>query len=90
MPDFCDNCTAAANADQRDTNRDGFGNVCDADLDGNGIVDDADKKAMSGLVGQSGDGLDADLDGNRLVDKKDIKLLKKQFGKPPGPSAADR
>ncbi|MGB5471915.1 MAG: hypothetical protein WBQ78_00375, partial [Gammaproteobacteria bacterium] len=39
VDDAIDNCTLVANADQRDTNGDGFGNVCDADFNNNGIVD---------------------------------------------------
>ena len=34
-----DNCTLVANPDQRDSNADGYGNVCDADLNGDGSVD---------------------------------------------------
>ncbi len=34
--DTQDNCTLVANADQRDTDADNFGNVCDADLDNSG------------------------------------------------------
>ena len=34
-----DNCTSVANADQLDTDSDGFGNACDADDDGDGAFD---------------------------------------------------
>src|SRR4029450_6775085 len=33
-----DNCTLVANADQRDTNDDGFGNICDTDIDGDCVT----------------------------------------------------
>jgi uncharacterized protein (TIGR03790 family) len=33
-----DNCLDLANADQRDTDGDGYGNLCDADLDNDGVV----------------------------------------------------
>jgi len=38
VPDNADNCTLVGNADQRDTNGDGFGNLCDPDLDNDGNV----------------------------------------------------
>src|SRR5690606_6829295 len=38
VPDALDNCIRIPNPDQRDTNGDGFGNVCDADVDGDGRV----------------------------------------------------
>jgi len=37
-----DNCLGVANADQRDTNFDGFGNACDADFNGDCIVNALD------------------------------------------------
>ncbi|MEE9398307.1 MAG: thrombospondin type 3 repeat-containing protein [Methylococcales bacterium] len=40
--DVHDNCTQTANTDQHDTNRDGVGNFCDPDLDGNLTVNAAD------------------------------------------------
>ena len=40
--DVVDNCIRVANPDQRDTDGDGFGNVCDGDLDNNGIVNSLD------------------------------------------------
>ena len=36
--DTQDNCSIDANEDQRDTDQDGYGNLCDADLDGDGVV----------------------------------------------------
>lgn len=38
----CDNCPGDLNADQRDADRDGAGDVCDSDRDGDGIVNSAD------------------------------------------------
>ncbi|MEO1574667.1 MAG: thrombospondin type 3 repeat-containing protein, partial [Pseudomonadota bacterium] len=42
VTDDLDNCTLAPNAAQRDSNGDGFGNVCDADLDNDCIVNAVD------------------------------------------------
>jgi len=33
-----DNCTSVANADQRDTDNDGCGNICDPDINNDGVV----------------------------------------------------
>jgi len=38
VADRIDNCSAVPNPLQRDSNGDGFGNLCDADVDGDGIV----------------------------------------------------
>lgn len=85
VPDASDNCTLVANADQRDTNGDGFGNVCDPDLDNNGIVNTFDLNLLRSVFGTSGD-LDADLDGNGIVNTFDLNILRSYFGSPPGPS----
>ena len=42
IPDAEDNCTEVPNADQRDTNLDGYGNLCDADLNNDDIVNFGD------------------------------------------------
>jgi Thrombospondin type 3 repeat len=85
VPDASDNCTLVANADQRDTNGDGYGNICDPDLDNNGIVNFTDLGLMKIAFFQSGD-LDADLDGNQAVNFLDLSVLKTAFFGPPGPS----
>ncbi len=46
IDDSYDNCPYIANPDQKDTNHNGIGDVCDADLDGDGI---ADKKMVSAV-----------------------------------------
>ncbi|PIE62440.1 MAG: hypothetical protein CSA25_05100 [Desulfobacter postgatei] len=38
IPDYLDNCALTPNTDQRDTDNDGFGNMCDCDLDNDNIV----------------------------------------------------
>ena len=59
-----DNCQGVANADQADLDQDGKGDVCDADIDGDG-VSNADETAQ----GTSSD--KADSDGDGVLDGED-------------------
>jgi len=83
--DALDNCTLLKNADQRDTNGDGYGNLCDADFNNNGVVDSNDGAMLKAAFGSS-DFPDRDLNGNGVVDSNDGARLKARFGLPPGPS----
>ena len=82
--DNADNCTEVANADQRDSNGDGYGNVCDPDLDGSGIVNFADVGLMKAVIFTSD--ANADLDGDGIVNFRDVGILKAFIFRPPGPS----
>ena len=42
IEDDSDNCASVANSDQLDTDSDGLGNACDADDDGDNVVDSLD------------------------------------------------
>ena len=86
--DACDNCNALANADQRDTDGDNYGNLCDADFNGNGVVDPADFSVLKLVLGSS-TAPDQDLNGNGVVDPADFSNLKANLGQPPGPSCID-
>jgi hypothetical protein len=79
-----DNCTLVANTNQRDTNGDGYGNRCDADLDNSGFVNFGDVAAFKAAFGTSD--ADADLDGSGFVTFGDLARFKALFGQPPGPS----
>ena len=37
MGDVCDNCAGKTNHDQLNTDHDSFGNVCDSDIDNDGV-----------------------------------------------------
>jgi hypothetical protein len=85
IADSADNCTLIANADQRDTNGDGFGNACDADLNNDGIVNVVDLGLLR-LVFFTNDP-DADFNGDGVVNVIDLGILRTGFFAPPGPSA---
>jgi hypothetical protein len=82
--DANDNCKAVADANQRDTDGDGYGNFCDGDLNNDGIVNSLDL----GLFKQRflTTNADADLNGDGTVNSLDLGLFKGLFLKPPGPS----
>lgn len=79
-----DNCSRKANADQRDTNGDGFGNVCDADLDGDGATNAVDSGLFRAAYGSAN--ADADFNGDGVVNQLDAAIFRALFGAPPGPA----
>ena len=50
--DEADNCITKKNADQRDTDGDGYGNICDPDFNNNNIVDPTDFSLAKSLFGK--------------------------------------
>jgi len=85
IPDSRDNCILVPNKDQLDTDGDGYGNACDADLNNDGFVNALDLAAMRNQFGKRK--VPGDLNGDGIVNSLDISLFAKLFGKAPGPSA---
>ncbi len=87
-----DNCVAKPNADQRDTDSDGYGNLCDADLNQDFIVNNDDLNALrlqfNKLASSSAAAANADFNGDGRVNYADLAILKSQMGQAPGPGKA--
>jgi uncharacterized protein (TIGR03790 family) len=98
VPDATDVCRSVPNPDQRDTDGDGLGNACDADVDQDGRVTtswgEAFPRSARGDVewialSARGGGLEADhdLDGDGRVDERDVSMAQIGLFRPPGPGA---
>jgi uncharacterized protein (TIGR03790 family) len=96
--DARDNCSQIPNTNQRDTDGDGFGNLCDADVDGDGRVTtswgetfprgergDVEWIALTAKNGPYDP--DHDLDGDGVVDERDVSIAQIQLFQAPGPGA---
>lgn len=85
VDDTLDNCSQLFNPDQRDTNGDGFGNACDADLNNDLIVNTIDLGIFRSVFFTND--ADADFDGGGIVNAVDLGILRASFFQPPGPGA---
>ncbi len=87
--DALDNCRTIANANQVDSNNDGFGNRCDADLSNNNSVNAQDTGLYRQQLGQPSVAPTynaADLNTNGSVNAQDTGIFRQLLGSPPGPS----
>lgn len=88
-----DNCVLVANGptipdaggfSQRDTDGDGFGNVCDADINNDCIVNATDLASMK--INFFSSESNTDLNGDGFVNASDLGILKAMYFGPPGSS----
>ncbi len=90
--DGADNCTLVANATQVDSNGDGYGNFCDADINDSGLTTATDFNLLRACINQAGvpSGTAtcqaSDMNGSGLVTSTDFNLLRARINTAPGPS----
>ncbi|MEO1575878.1 MAG: thrombospondin type 3 repeat-containing protein, partial [Pseudomonadota bacterium] len=80
--DLADNCATTANADQRDTDGDGFGNRCDPDLNNDGVINVVDLGLLRAVFFSADP--DADFNGDGVVNVVDLGIMRTMFFGPPG------
>ncbi len=99
--DWRDNCRLIPNPRQRDTDADGYGNFCDADVDENGRTTtswgESFPRSLRGDVEwialTARDGVyrpEHDLDGDNKVSERDVSIAQLLLFMPPGPGASKR
>ena len=90
IADAVDKCTLVANTNQLDADGDGYGNLCDADLNNSGAVTAADFGLLRSVLGlastASALAAAADMNGSGAVTTSDFGLLRARLGSVPGPS----
>jgi hypothetical protein len=84
VADVRDNALFVANPNQYDSDGDGYGNIIDLDLNGNGAVDPIDLNFFTAAFGSAAGDIrfnaDADANGNGAVDPLDFNFFTAAFG----------
>ncbi len=88
--DATDNCILIANSDQRDTDGDGFGNICDTDLNNDNVTNILDVGILQSVFLNSSPFINpiaehADFNNDGVINLLDMGILKAYFLQPPGP-----
>jgi len=90
LMDGYDNCIAVINIDQRDTDGDGFGNLCDGDLNNDNRTNTIDlniyKSAHRTVLGDIDYNQHADFNGDNRINTIDLNIYKGLHRGVPGPS----
>jgi hypothetical protein len=90
--DRLDNCVELAQGTGKfmDGDQDGIGNLCDCDLDNDGICTELDYGPIEACIGstcyQNPDCCAADTNGDVIINHNDKQLVTNNLGFPPGPS----
>ncbi len=83
-----DNCYTLSNANQADSDADGFGNRCDGDMNQNNVTNSQDYVLFRQQLGQPSVSPvfnKADINANGVVNSQDYVLFRGLLGKAPGP-----
>ncbi|MEM7081925.1 MAG: DUF1800 family protein [Pseudomonadota bacterium] len=88
-----DNCLLIVNANQRDTDADGYGNWCDADYNQDGTTNFLDLSLLRSVFADAEPFADplaehVDMNGDGVVNFLDLALYRDYFLQPPGPAAS--
>jgi N-acetylneuraminic acid mutarotase len=83
IPDADDNCRLTYNPGQQDTDEDGYGNICDCDMDNDNVVGPSDfglfKSAWFSTPGDPDWNPDADFDVNGAIGPSDFGIFKSRW-----------